>query len=66
MSHHIGKVKKRMVETLLPFQCNHVEGLWKNINKKKIIQKLKERKWRRTKEREGEKEGGEIATKDEA
>ena len=33
MSHHIGKVKKRMVETLLPFQCNHVEGLWKNTQK---------------------------------
>ena len=53
-----------MVETLLPFQCNHVEGLCKNTNKKKRIQKLKERKWRWTKEREGEEE--EKAAEDEA
>ena len=44
-----------MAETRLPFQCI----TWKGFGKtqiKIIIQKLKERKWRRTKEREGEKE----------
>ena len=37
-----------MAETLLPFQCNHVEKLWKNTNKKKRIQNLKERKWKKS------------------
>ena len=33
-----------MAETLLPFQCNHVEGLWKNTNKKKKNTKPKREK----------------------
>ena len=41
----LGRWKKWMAESLLPFQCNHVvvEGLWKNTNTKKI-QKLKREK----------------------
>ena len=35
MSHHIGQgEKKGMAKTCLPFQYNHVEGLWKNKQKK--------------------------------
>ena len=32
-----------MAETLLPFQCNHVEGLWKNTNKKKNTKPKREK-----------------------
>ena len=56
MSHHVGKEKKKWkAETRLPFQCITWRGLGKT-QIKIIIQKLKERKWRRTKEREEEKE----------
>ena len=44
-----------MAETLLPFQCITWRGFGKT-QIKIVIQKLKERKWRRTKERQGEKE----------
>ena len=53
----LGRWKKWMADSLLPFQCNRVdvEGLWKNTNTKKI-QKLKREKVETDKEREGEKE----------
>ena len=65
-----------MAESLLPFQCNHVdvEGLWKNTNTKKI-QKLKrekvetdkrKRRRKRRKKKEEEGGGGETAAEDEA
>ena len=54
---HWARWEKGMVETCLPFQCNHVEGLWK-----KKIQKQKERvetdKWKEKGEEEEEEEGG--------
>ena len=65
MSHHAGKVKKN--EWLKLFYLSNVitwRGFGKT-HKKIIIQKLKERKWRRTKEEE-EEEKGETAAEDEA
>ena len=54
-----------MAETCLPFQCNHVEGLWKHKLKKHTKTK---REWRQTKgKRKGKKkkeEEGETAAED--
>ena len=51
-----------MAESLLPFQCNHVdvEGLWKNTNtktkKRESGDGQKKEKEKKKKEEEGEKE----------
>ena len=56
-----------MVETLLPFQCNHVEGLWKNTQKnnntKTKREKVETNKRRRRRRRRKE---GETAAEDAA
>ena len=54
-----------MAKTLLPYQCNYVEGLWKNTNKKNNTKtkrekvetdKRKRRRKRRTKKKKKKKE----------
>ena len=60
-----------MVETFLPFQCNHMEGLWTNTNKKNNTKSKRESGDRQKKEKEKkkkeeeEKEEGETAVEDE-
>ena len=61
-----------MAESLLPFQCNHVdvEGLWKNTNtttkKRESGDGQKKEKEKKKKEEEEEGGGGETAAEDEA
>ena len=73
----LGRWKKWMAESLLPFQCNHVdvEGLWKKKNKKNNTKtkkresgdgKKKEKEKKKKEEEEEEEEDGEIAAEDEA
>ena len=60
-----------MAESLLPFQCNHVdvEGLWKNTNtktKKRESGDGQKKEKEKKKKEEEEEGGGETAAEDEA